>query len=205
MKINYLNFLILIVISIGVFNLYSCDYIINKKSYKKILKGESCKTQRYDSIVYGVKLGMTYDDFYYYMWKENIDGIFFPSRAGSMVKTNLNEGFKYPVQFEFFPNNIEGKFIPIKEYKAFISYQKHSMYNKEMSLDNLLDQTLSFFEKGYKGNKFIKIPNNEDIFVKYNYIKIDCNRKISIVPSSALNQLNVFFEDLKPLEKKDEK
>tara|TARA_B100001175_G_C19515050_1_gene646862 strand:+ start:10476 stop:11093 length:618 start_codon:yes stop_codon:yes gene_type:complete len=205
MKINYLNFLILIVITIGVFNLHSCDYIINKKSYKKILKDDSCKTQRYDSIVYGVKLGMTYDDFFYYMWKENIDGLFFPSRQGSMVKTNLNEGFKYPAQFEFFPSDIEGKFIPIKEYKAFISYKNYSIYNKGMSLDSLLDQTLRFFENGYKGNKFIKIVNKEDIFVKYNYVKTDCNRKISIVPSSALNQLNIFFEDLKPLEKKDEK
>ncbi|MAC93296.1 MAG: hypothetical protein CMC01_06290 [Flavobacteriaceae bacterium] len=204
MKIRYLNFLILIVISVGVLNLYSCESIINKKINDNFLKEELCKTKRYDSIIYGVKLGMTYDDFYYYMWKENIDGIFFPSRGGSMVKTNLNEGFKYPVQFEFFPNNIEGKFIPIKEYKAFVSYQTYSMYNKEMSLDNLLDQTLNYFEEGYKGNKFFKIPNNEDIFVKYNYIKIDCNRKISIVPSSALNQLNIFFEDLKPTEKKDD-
>jgi hypothetical protein len=55
-----------------------------------------------------------------------------------------------------------------------------------------------FFEEGYKGNKFIKVINNEDVFVKYNYIKIDSNRKITIIPSLPMNQLNILFENLKP-------
>ena len=52
-----------------------------------------------------------------------------------------------------------------------------------------------------KGNKFYKIPNDEDIFVRYNYVKIDGNRKILIKPSSAMNQLYILFEDLKPVKK----
>ena len=45
-----------------------------------------------------------------------------------------------------------------------------------MSLNNLLDQTLQFFEKGYKEINFTK-SQNQDIFVKYNYLKIDGNEK----------------------------
>ena len=45
----------------------------------------------------------------------------------------------------------------------------------------------------------LKVPNNDDVFVKYNYIKIDANRLILIEPSSALNELNIVFEDLNPV------
>ena len=68
-----------------------------------------------------------------------------------------------------------------------------------MTLIKLLKQSIQFFENGYKGNKFLKVPNNDDVFVKYNYIKIDANRLILIEPSSALNELNIVFEDLNPV------
>ena len=199
MKIKFLNFLILIILCVGLLNLYSCEpSILDKKSYSKLINDETGKNKRYDSIIYGVKLGMTYDEFNYYVFKENREGLFFPSMGGSMVKTYLKKGFDYPVQLDFYPKNVEGKSIPLKEYKAYIRYKDFSIYNKKMSLNNLLDQTLQSFEKGYKGNKFYKITNDQDIFVKYNYLKIDGNRKILIIPSSALNQLYILFEDLKP-------
>ena len=198
MKNKFLNFL-LFIISIGFLNLYSCDSsTIDKKSLERIIIKETGKNKRYDSIVYGVKLGMTPDDFYYYISKGNREGLFYPSRGGSMVKIVFNRGFDHPVQFDFFPHDIEDKFKPLKQYKAHISYVNHSIYNKKMSLSKLVEQTVRFFEKGYKGNKFLKIPNNEDIFVKYNYVKIDGNRKILIKPSSVFTQLNILFEDLKP-------
>ena len=65
MKNKFINFL-LFIISIGFLNLYSCDSsIIDEKSLEKIIIKETSKNKRYDSIVHGVKLGMTNDDFYY--------------------------------------------------------------------------------------------------------------------------------------------
>ena len=67
-----------------------------------------------------------------------------------------------------------------------------------MTLSKLVKQSIQFFENGYKGNKFLKVPNNDDIFIKYNYVKIDGNRLILITPSSTLNELNIVFKDLEP-------
>ena len=194
-----MKFLKSIIGCIGISIIFSCNSsLIDNKSFDKLVNEESRRTIRYDSIVYGVKLGMTYDDFYYYAFKENREGLFLPSRGGTMVKIDFNEGFDYTVQFDFFPNNVQGNSTPINEYKAHIKFKNYSIYNKKMSIDNLLEQTLRFFLKGYKGNKFIKVPNTDDIFVKYNYVKIDSNRKILIKPSSVMGELNILFEDLKP-------
>lgn len=202
MKINYLNYFVLLVSFIGFLHFYSCDSAVyDKKSLDMLIKEESIKSQRYDSIIYGVKFGMTYEDFHYYTFRKNREGLFFPSRGGSMVKVDINSGFDYPIEFHFFPSTTDERFTFIAKFKSIVSYKNYSIYNKEMSLNNLIDQTLRFFEEGYKGNNFIKVVNNDDIFVNYNYIKIDANRMITIKPSYPLNRLDILFEDLRPMGK----
>jgi hypothetical protein len=183
----------------GLLTLCSCESTLqNNKSLENLLSEESVKTQRHDSIVHGVKFGMNSEEFFNYVLKKNREGLFYPSGSGTMVTMDINKDFNYPVQFEFFPATMQNKFMPINEYKAIIRFKNLYSNKKEMSINNLLNQTLLFFEEGYKGNKFIKVINNEDVFVKYNYIKIDSNRKITIIPFLATNQLNVLFEDIKP-------
>ena len=66
MKINYLNYFIVLVSFIGFLHFYSCDSAVyDKKSLDKLINKESIKSQRYDSIIYGVKFGMTHEDFHY--------------------------------------------------------------------------------------------------------------------------------------------
>lgn len=197
MKIKFKGFLI--IYCLGFLTFSSCEStLLKNKSLENLLLEESIKTRRYDSIVLGVKFGMSSEEFFNYAMKKNGEGLFYPSRSGTMVTMDINKHFNYPVQFEFFPATMQNKFMPIKKYKAIIRFKNLYSNQKEMSINNLLNQTLLFFEKGYKGNKFIKVPNNEDVFVKYNYIKIDSNRKITITPSLTMNQLNILFENLKP-------
>lgn len=197
MKFKIIGFLI--IYCLGFLILYSChSSSSNKKSLENFLLEESIKTERHDSIVLGVKFGMTSEEFFNYVKNKNEEGLFYPSRSGTMVTLDINKEFNYPVQFEFFPATVQNKFMPIRKYKAIIRFKDIYSNKKEMSLNNLLNQTLLFFEKGYKGNTFIKVPNDEDVFVKYNYIKVDSNRKITITPFLAMNQLNILFEDLKP-------
>ena len=200
MKNRYSIFFHFIVICIGLLNLFSCNpdssTVIDKKSLDKLMVKETSRNQRFDSIVYGVKLGMSTYDFFDYVDKTYREGLFFPSRGNTRVKIELNKGFDYPVNFEFFPADIDGK--SIKQFNAGISYKNYSSYNQEMTLSKLVNQSIQFFENGYKGNKFLKVPNNDDIFIKYNYVKIDGNRLILITPSSTLNELNIVFKDLEP-------
>lgn len=196
MRIKFIGFLI--IYCLGFLILYSCDStFLNKKSLENLFFEESNKPQRNDSIVMGVKFGMTSEEFFNYAKKKKDEGLFYPSRSGTMVALDINKEFNYTVQFEFFPVTMQNKLMPIRKYKAILRFKDIYSNKKEMSINNLLDQTLLFFEKGYKGNKFIRVPNDEDVFVKYNYIKIDSNRKITITPFLPMNQLNILFEDLK--------
>ena len=84
MKIKYLGFLI--IYFLGFLIIYSCDTsLLNKKSLENLLLEESIKPQRYDSIVMGVKFGMTSEEFFNYAMKKNGEGLFYPSRSGTMV------------------------------------------------------------------------------------------------------------------------
>jgi hypothetical protein len=197
MKIKFIGFLI--IYCLGFLILYSCDTsLLKKRSLENLLLEESIKPQRFDSIVMGVKFGMTSEEFFNYAKKKKDEGLFYPSRTGTMVTLDINKEFNYTVQFEFFPVTMRNKFMPIRKYKAILRFKDIYSNKMKMSIKNLLNQTLLFFEKGYKGNNFIKVPNDEDVFVRYNYIKIDSNRKITITPSLTMNQLNILFEDLKP-------
>lgn len=196
MRIKFTGFLI--IYCLGFLILYSCDStFLNRKSLENLFLEESIKPQRYDSIVMGVKFGMTSEEFFNYAKKKKDEGFFYPSKSGTMVALDINKEFNYTVQFEFFPVTMQNKLMPIRKYKAILRFKDIYSNKKEMSINNLLNQTLLFFEKGYEGNKFIRVPNDEDVFVKYNYIKIDSNRKITITPFLPMNQLNILFEDLK--------
>ena len=69
-----MKFLKSIIGCIGLSIIFSCNSsLIDNKSFDKLVNEESRRTIRYDSIVYGVKLGMTYDDFYYYAFEDSGD------------------------------------------------------------------------------------------------------------------------------------
>ncbi len=191
----------LLIVVLGSILVLSCRH---KRSYNEVVKEEMKKNVRKDSIIYGIHLGMTYEDFYYYCWARNADGLFKPNTSGNAVTCEFKNKFSYPTVFEFFPSSdINNKLMPISKFKAIIRYKAYSHYNKDMSMENLLMETIDFFEKGYGGNKFFTIPNDEDIWVKYKYIKIDGNRKILLQPTYSEQELNILFEDLKPIDKNE--
>ncbi len=190
------NFTILLILCFA----FSCK---EKRSYEKVLKEELKKEMRNDSIIYGVHLGMTYDDFYHYCWARNVDGWFKPNEMGDAVICELSSGFNYPIIFEFFPVDITDNLKPINEFRVLIRYKGFSHYNENMSMENLVKDVISYFEKGYRGNTFFAIPNTDNPMIKNNYVKIDGNRRITLIPSYLGQELFVQFVDLKPLHKNE--
>ena len=172
-------------------------------NYEKVVREELRRGERYDSIVYGVRLGMSYDAFTRYCFAQNQRGVFKPNETGNAVQVAWAEGFGFPVKFEFFPTEVTDKFAPIRAYQASVRYRDYSLYNPEMTVENLLPETLAFFEQGYGGRDFLRVPQ-DDPWVKYRYVKVDGNRRIIIVPTHSGDELTVQFQDLSPLNESGE-
>ncbi len=173
----------------------------SEPTYDEVVKAELARTERFDSIAYGVNLGMTFDDFKWRCLLQNRAGVFKPNSTSNAVQLTFEEGFSYPVHFEFFPADITGQYDIIEKYDATIKYRDFSQYNKEMSMEKLVKETINYFQKGYGGRNFFKVPKKGDPWVKYNYVKIDGNRKIILIPIYMGSELIVKFEDLDPIKK----
>lgn len=177
---------------IGLITISSCS---EKIKFEELVSNELAKEIRYDSLIYGIHFGMTDEEFAIYCADMNRKKIFMPNHNGSAVSLELQDGFNEPVYIEFFPRfEIGGK---ITKMEALLNYRDFSYYNKNHGIENLITETKTNFEKGYGGNKFIEMPH-ENKLLKYQYIKIDGNRKIVLSPNFDGQKLNVEFEDLIP-------
>lgn len=168
----------------------------SEPSYNEIVKAELARTERFDSIAYGVGFGMTFADFKWVCLLQNRDGVFKPNATGNAVQLTFEEGFGYPALFEFFPADIKREYDTITKYNAVIKYREYSNFNKDMSMENLLREARDFFENGYGGRNFFKVPKKEDPWVKFNYVKVDGNRQIMLKPKYMGSELTVEFTDL---------
>lgn len=177
--------------------LSACRY---NPSYNEVLEEELASNVRHDSIIYGVKLGMTYDDFHFYCWNQHLEGVFMPGGFGDAVKVEITEEVHSPLIVEFFPADVNDKFEPIKKYRVSVAFKNYSQYNKATSMENLVKETMRFFEDGYGGRKFIPVPNTTNVLIKNNFIKVDGNRKITLYPEFKGHKLEIIFEDLKPMD-----
>lgn len=174
------------------FFISSCS---EKISYDEYVETELSKGIYYDSLVYGVHFGMTFPEFDSYCLEMNKKKIFMPNHSGTAVRLRLSDGFNAPVYFDFFP--IASSNQTITELTSTMSYQDFSYYDKKYRIENLVLETKAFFEKGYGGNKFIEMAH-ENQLLKFNYIKIDGNRKIVLSPSFDGQMLNISFQNLNP-------
>jgi len=177
---------------LGMINISSCS---EKIKYGDIVSHELAKDIRYDSLIYGIHFGMTNEEFANYCTEMNREKIFMPNQNGSAVSLEIQNGFYSPVYFEFFPQF--GNRRKIEKLGASLQYKDFSYYNKKYAIENLISETIKNFEKAYGGNKFFEMPH-QNTLLKYQYIKIDGNRKIVLSPNFDGQKLNVEFEDLKP-------
>jgi len=175
------------------FSFFSCS---EKIIFEEIISDELAKEIRYDSLIYGIHFGMTNKEFSEYCTDMNREKIFMPNQNGSTVRLNLQDGFGAPVHFDFFPDFENGG--KITKINASLQFRDFSYYNKNYAIENLLIEAKKNFERGYGGNKFLEMPH-ENSLLKYQYVKIDGNRKIVLSPNFDGQLLNVVFEDLNPV------
>ena len=174
----------------------ACGY--NNLSYDELLAKESLRIERIDSLFYEVSLGITYDDFLWYCYNRNGKGQFRQNISGTAVVLDLNNEEEI-IELEFFP---EGQFVSkhdiISKYNGVVRFKDFTYYNKDLSIENLVKETIEIFEQGYGGNEFIVVPS-KTLGIKNDFIKLDANRKITLRPTFEGDKLFIEFLDLKPL------
>jgi len=162
-------------------------------TYQEILDVELAKDDRYDSLFYGIHFNMTTPAFLDHCFEMNQQKIFYQYGVGSEVIIKFEKGFKYPVDFVFFPN-LEKHLI--QELKGRFSYYGSNPFQKDRGSHVLIADLVRQMEKWYGGRKFIKMAASEKWLPEI-YIKIDGNRKITLEENIITGEVNVLYEDLK--------
>lgn len=147
-----------------------------KKSstYYEMEVRELAKDVRYDSLFFGLYLGMPAKDFYAHCWKLNKQGLFRQGASNTTVHYEI-EDFKYPAGMDFYPRFHQDKII---EMPVFFAYNAWSPWNKNLYADSLKLEVLDLMVDWY-GDGFLEISHPKQKNNKA-YVKIDGNRRISI-------------------------
>jgi hypothetical protein len=152
----------------------SCSYF-GGSEYSRLVKKELAKGTRYDSLFFGIYLGMPAKAFYDHCWDMNKKGIFTNGSNNTSVLYKIDKDSSYPISMNFYPTFYESK---IASMWASYEYDGWAPWNKNLVADSLLPHVISMYEKWYPGgNEFIKIANKEKETI---YVKIDGNRRITI-------------------------
>ena len=174
-----------------------CAGCVEETSYEDILKQELSRGVVRDSLFYGLRFNMTWEEFYDHSFEMNQKEVFFQNGMNLEVQIKLKEGFKHPVIFNFFPvstnnliNQVDGKF----------QYQNWAPFNDTFSARHLEKELACNMEKWYGGRTFIEIPHPKKYW-KHALAKIDGNRQITLMRAFDDSYVEVKFEDLN--EKRD--
>lgn len=165
-----------------------------QQAYENLLKKEAEKKEQVDSIFFGVYLKMTANSFWDYCNKMFKAGIFKGS-YDYQVAVQLDRPFKKPVMLKFYPS-FEKPFI--SKMLCRFNYIGANVYNKADRANVLIQELISVMMEWYGGNKFIEMPSGNPLKGP-RYIKIDANRKITVSQSDSETDVDVIYEDLKPL------
>ena len=155
---------------------------------------ESQKTDVVDSIFFGIYFKMTAKSFYEHCNNMHKKGIFRGSYDYQVV-VSLNDGFKKPVQLRFYPS-FDKPFI--SSVPCRFTYANANIYKKSDRADLLIKEVIPALMTWHGGNQFIEIPA-EHPWKASHYVKVDANRKITVFESDNSMDVEVIYEDLRPL------
>ncbi len=164
--------------------------------YDRVVKKELARGVRYDSLFFGIYLGMSAEDFYAHCWEMNKKGLWRQGPRNLTVQYEMEKELKAPAYMDFYPIFEDGKIV---EMPVTFSYKAWAPWNRELFNDSLLVDVLRLFEEWYgEGFRKVEGPNG-----RIAYVKVDGNRRISLY-KDPVNDIEVeaWFVDL--LAKKEE-
>lgn len=177
-------------ISCGLFIvlLFGCE-----SEYSRQVKQELAKNIRMDSVLLGINLGHSRDDFYGRCFDLNKQHIVSQGPNGNSVQYFFTDSVVHnppqKLRLLFAPNFDASDHIA--ELQMELTYVGWAPWNKQLQSDSLKVRTVKLLEHWYGGNKFIMA----DIAEEKIPVKVDGNRRIIVDVKDAQN-VRVRFQDL---------
>jgi hypothetical protein len=169
---------------ISVFIISGCS---PRAKYERRLKHELASGVRYDSLFFGLYLGMPEKDFYMHCWKLNKKGLIRQGSTNTTVLYNIKDELKYPGTMNFYPKFDQGK---ISEMPVQYAYSGWAPWNKKLYSDKLAVELLKWYKKVY-GSGFIRVKHSEHGMA---YVLVNGNRRITIFKADDLHVWAVFTD-----------
>lgn len=160
----------------------------NPVEYDTLVQQELDSGVRNDSLFLGIYFGMTSKEFYDHCWKLNKQNVLINGMGNMTASYKLTE-LKYPATFEFYPSFSDDK---INIMPSYVYYNAWSPWNKDLSVEVLIEDMKNVLEKWYE-SKFYPIEPTQ-IFGNA-YVSVQGNRKI-IIQYAAENKVEVIYTDL---------
>ncbi|WP_099150237.1 hypothetical protein [Flavilitoribacter nigricans] len=178
--------LILVMIFIG------CDS--PERRYKRLEKKELARNERFDDLFFGIRFGMSNQEFRDHCYEMNLQGKFKQGGQRNLiwVECKLPEEMDYPAAINFYPEFTNDT---ITGMNASVYYDNAVFRDGIFETDSLLLDVLALSDKWYgAGHTRIESPvfYKEDI-----YVKIRGNRRITIYPDISGQMINLWYQDLK--------
>jgi hypothetical protein len=167
-----------------------------KARYERELKRELSSGIRYDTIFFGIHLGMTSKEFYTHCWNLNKQGLVKQGSNNRSVEYFTREELRHAAAMNFYPTFNKNKIV---EMPVRFSYKAWSPGNKSLSADSLQKDVIDWYAKQY-GDDFIRVrhPSHGVAFVK-----IDGNRRITIFKENELYVWAIFRDMTAEMPEKD--
>lgn len=168
--------------------LFACE-----SEYSKQVKKELAKNVRQDSVLLGINLGDTREEFYGRCFDLNKEKIVSQGPNGNSVQYYFTDSIVHQP-----PQKLSLLFAPnfdasdhIAELQVELSYVAWAPWNKDLQSDSLKVRTVDLLQRWYGGNPFIMVDMDEREIP----VKVDGNRRIIVDAKDAQN-VRIRFQDL---------
>jgi len=149
-----------------------------QSDYTKLVKSELAKGVRVDSVVFGINLGDTRDEYFGKCYDLNQEKLVTEGPFGGSVQYLFKDSL-----FHDQVTPMRMLFIPVFDNKEFIieinlefSYPSWAPWNEQYQSAMLKEKVLKMIMHGYKGNDFVKATINGNEYP----IKLDGNRRMIV-------------------------
>ena len=169
----------------------------SESKYAKLVKTEMAKNVANDSLMFGMKFGLTKQGFYDQCWKLNNEGKILQGPSNEFVQYNLSikkeESSIQDIKMLFYGIFNEEQIMTGMDMR--FSYVSWSLWNESLHADKLVPVIKDSLISWYPGNGFIKVITKKA--KKEIFVKIDGNRRIIIEPLGNNQEVNARIDDLK--------